>query len=261
MKLVERHLITRNHHLYPQLDDLAFQSKNLYNLATYHQRQEFFQTGSVFSYEALDKLLQGTDAYGALPAKVSQQVLRQVSKSWESFFAAAASYQENPEKFSHSPRIPSYKPKLSGRNLLIYTAQAISRPALREGFVVPSKTDIRIKTKQQKVNQVRIVPRMNHYVIEVVFSADESSKDLDKSKIAGIDIGLDNLAAVTSNQHGLTPLLINGRPLKSINSYYNKLRASLQSHLPRDQHASRRILALTHKRNCKIDNYPLIRWC
>jgi len=255
LKLVERHLVTRNHHLYPQLDALAFQSKNLYNLATYHQRQEFFQTGSVFSYEALDKRLQGTDAYCALPAKVSQHVLIQVGKSWKSFFAAAASYQENSLKFSAPPRIPSYKPKQNGRNLLIYTAQAMSRPALREGFVVPSKTDIHIKTKQQKVNQVRIVPRLNHYVIEVVYEADGRKMDLDKSKIAGIDIGLDNLAAVTSNQHGFTPLLMNGRPLKSINSYYNQQKASLQSHLPSNQHASRRILALTHKRNCKIDNY------
>ncbi|MBI1927667.1 IS200/IS605 family element transposase accessory protein TnpB [Candidatus Poribacteria bacterium] len=255
MKLVERHFITVNHHLYSEIDDLSFRSKNLYNLATYHSRQEFFKTGRVFSYEQLDPLLQGTEAYSSLPAKVSQQVLRQVSHDWESFFAATKAYQKNPETFFQKPHIPSYKPKRSGRNLLIYTAQAISRPALREGFVVPSKTDIHIKTKQQKVNQVRIVPRRNHYVIEVVYEREAQDLGFSKNHIAGIDIGVDNLAAVTSNTKGFTPLLINGRPLKAINSYYNQQKASLQSHLPPTKHSSRRILALTHKRNCKIDNY------
>jgi hypothetical protein len=40
--------------------------------------------------------------------------------------------------------------------------------------------------------------------------------------VASIDLGLDNLVALTSNQPGFTPLLINGRPLKSINQFYNK---------------------------------------
>jgi len=306
MKLVERHLMTRNHlgkysneqicksanlqmkksickfahlhicifYLYPEIDDLCFRSKNLYNLGTYHQRQEFFQTGGVFSYEPLDKPLQDTDAYCALPAKVSQHVLIQVGKSWESFFAARAAYQENPERFYALPSLPGYKPKLSGRNLLIYTAQAISRPALREGFVVPSKTDIHIKTKPQKVNQVRIVPRVNHYnvqmgkwangqmkenlqicrfadfVVEVVSEREARDLGMDKNHIAGIEIGVDNLAAVTSNTHGrnlqickfadlqISSLLINGRPLKSINSYYNQKKAKLQSTLDSSQKTS-----------------------
>ncbi len=255
MKLVERHFITVNHHLYSEIDDLCFRSKNLYNLATYHCRQEFFKTGCVFSYEALDKMLQGTDAYSSLPAKVSQQVLRQVGHSWKSFFAADKSYQASPEKFLAKPRLPGYKPKMGGRNLLTYTAQAISQVGLREGLIMPSKTEIQLKTQQRKVNQVRIVPRLNHYVIEVVYEKYCISLGLDKSNIAGIDVGLDNLAAVTSNRTGFIPLLINGRPLKSINSYYNQKKAKLQSSLHPTQKTSRRILSLTHKRNCKIDTY------
>jgi len=216
---------------------------------------KFFLTGCVFSYEALDQMLQGTDAYSELPAKVSQQVLRQVGHSWKSFFAADKSYQASPHQFLAKPRLPGYKPKMGGRNLLTYTAQAISQVGLREGLIVPSKTEIQLKTQQRKVNQVRIVPRLNHYVIEVVYEKDCISLGLDKSNIAGIDVGLDNLAAVTSNTKGFIPLLINGRPLKSINSYYNQKKASLQSSLPPMKHSSRRILSLTHKRNCKIDTY------
>ena len=255
MKLVERHLITKNHPLYPEIDDLCFRSKNLYNLATYHQRQEFFKTGGAFSYEQLDAFLQGTDAYQALPAKVSQQVLRQVGQCWRSFFAATKSWKEFPEKFTASPRLPGYKPKQSGRNLIIYTAQALSRPGLRQGQIIPSKTTLHFQTKQQQIHQVRIVPRGHHYVVEVVYEREAIDLGLDKDNIAGIDIGVDNLAAVTSNTTGFTPLLINGRPLKAINSYYNQKRALLQSLLPTTQKTSLQIQDVTHKRNCKVDNY------
>jgi len=255
MRLVERHLINRHHDLYSEIDDLCFRSKNLYNLATYHQRQEFFKTGSVFSYEQLDPLLQGTDAYQALPAKVSQHVLRQVCHCWQSFFAAKRAFCKNPEKFKSPPRIPVYKPKQTGRNLIIYTAQAVSRPGLKKGQIIPSKTTLKIPTTLQQLNQVRIVPRVNHYVVEVVYEREPHDLGLEKNHIAGIDIGVDNLAAVTSNTEGFTPLLINSRPLKSLNASYNKRKAHLQSQLPPLHRTSQKIQALTHQRNCKIDNY------
>src|SRR5439155_20581174 len=99
MRLVERHIINRHHELFPEIDELCFRSKNLYNLANYHMRQEFFQTGRVFSYELLDKILQSAEAYKALPAKVSQQVLIQLCRNWKSYFAACEAYEKNPNKF------------------------------------------------------------------------------------------------------------------------------------------------------------------
>src|SRR5690242_5723829 len=93
--LVERHIINRTHRLFGEIDDLAFRSKNLYNLANYHMRQEFFRSSEVLSYSALDKLLQITEAYQALAAKVSQQVLIQVSRDWKSFIAADYSYKQD----------------------------------------------------------------------------------------------------------------------------------------------------------------------
>lgn len=57
-------------------------------VATYHQRQRFFAGEYVYSDVDLHKLLKGEDAYGALPAKVSQQVLRMVDKSWKAYFAS-----------------------------------------------------------------------------------------------------------------------------------------------------------------------------
>lgn len=255
MRLVERHIIGGGHRHFGQIDELAFRAKNLFNLATYTTRQEFFATGRVLTYETLYERLKDTEAYAALPAKVSQQVLRGVGSDWKSFKAARAEYGRHPEKFRARPRVPSYKDKQSGRHLLVYTIQALSRPALRYGFITPSGTIFQIPTAARGVRQVRIVPRRNHYVLEVVYEQPRYQVEVDAARVAGVDVGVDTLAAIASNQPGFVPLLVNGRPLKDINAAYNRELARLRSELPEDQKTSRRIAALTHKRNCRVENY------
>ena len=51
------------------------------------------------------------------------------------------------------------------------------------------------------------------------------------------------------------PRLVNGRPVKSINQFYNKQRSDLQSRLPKEQYTSNRLERLTTKRTRKIDHY------
>lgn len=55
------------------------------------------------------------------------------------------------------------------------------------------------------------------------------------------------------NNIGIRPLLYNGRPIKSINQYYNKTNAKLRSELPTDVKSSKRLKRLSFKRNNKID--------
>jgi putative transposase len=62
--------------------------------------------------------------------------------------------------------------------------------------------------------------------MEVIYEEPESTFSGDNF-VASIDLGMDNLAALTSSQPGFTPLLVNGRPLKSINQFYNKRKAKL----------------------------------
>jgi IS605 OrfB family transposase len=89
----------------------------------------------------------------------------------------------------------------------------------------------------------------------VVYSVPVEPADVDYSRTAAIDIGLDNLATVTFNQPDLAPLLVNGRPLKSLNQYYNQECARLQSLLNGDRHTSRRLDAHTDKRNRRVTAY------
>lgn len=256
VQLVERHVINKTHKHYKEIDKLALLSKNLYNVANYIVRQEFINTGKYQNYNAVQKSLQNQVDYKRLPAKVSQQILMLLDKNWKSFFEASKNYQKDPSKFLGRPNLPKYKEKIKGRNILVYTIQAISKRAWTKRQIInPSQTSIEIKTaiKHERVAQVRIIPKLNHYVIEVIYDSPIRDIGLDKNKVAGLDLGVNNLATISSNKTGYTPRIINGKPLKSINQYYNKRKAELQSIL--GSSTSKRIQRLSTKRNFKVDDY------
>lgn len=256
MQLVEQHMIKESDPRFEPIDQAAFAAKNLYNKANYIIRQSFIHQGKYISYPTMDKRLQRTDEYEALPAKVSQQVLRSLDKAWQSFFAAMREWREHPEKFLGRPRLPGYKDKQKGRYLLVYTTQAISKKALKRGVVKFSKLPVKVQTKQRDIDQVRIVPRQGFYCVEVVYTVEpEPNEDLDPALVAGVDVGVNILASVTSNKPGFVPVLVNGRPLKSINQFYNKAKAKAQQLLLGGQRTSHRIERLSRRRNRRIKHY------
>jgi len=198
--------------------------------------------------------MQSSDSYKALPAKVSQQILMVLDRNWKGFREGLAAYYEDPSKFLGRPKPPKYKHKTEGRNLLVYTIQAISKPSLKRGLVQPSMLPIEIKTQHTEINQVRIVPRSGFYVMEVVYEHEQPKSAVNPAYYAGIDSGMGNLVALTANQPGFVPVLVNGRPVKSVNQYYNKRRAELQSKLGHPG-TTKRMERMTNKRNRRIEHY------
>ena len=254
MRLVEQHRIDRHDPRFAAIDAAAFASKNLYNAALYLTRQAFIHQQQVISYEELARDMKTSAEYRALPAKVAQWALRQVALAWKSYFAACAAWEVNPSRFLGHPKLPKYLDK-QGRNLLTYTEQAISRAPRNRGYVVPSGLDIRVETRQTAIDQVRIVPHASHDTLEVIYERPVTPADVDPTRISAIDIGLNNLAAVTFNQPGMLPFLVNGRPAKAINQWYNKRCAHLQAKLPDDVYTSRQLDILTDKRGRQITDY------
>lgn len=252
MLLVERHLIKRTHKFWSEVDRLCFASKNLYNLANYNLRQGFIQTGIFSNYYLLDKVLKDTPEYKSLPAKVAQQTLINLEQNWRAFFAAIKEWSKQKNKFTGKPSLPNYKSK-SGRHLVVYTAQAVSQRLLKKGLIKLSGTCLCFptKVKPEELAQVRIIPNSCCYVIEVVYDVETPTLKEDSQRIAAIDLGLNNLATLTSNQPWFQPILINGHPLKSLNQFYNKVRASLQKQAKKSQ----RLTRLTHSRNNLVNDY------
>jgi transposase, IS605 orfB family len=250
MYLTERHIIKNN----KELDILCFNSKNLYNKALYLVRQHYFETKNYLNYYDVNRLMidsKDVDYY-ALPCKVSNQTLRLLDRNFSSFFALLKKKQSG----NHNKliRIPRYLDK-QGRFIAIFPKDAVSKVYLRKGLIKLSSLSIKIPTKVTESNivEVRVLPRNNHHVVEVVYKVEEKESKSDNGRYASIDLGLNNLATVGSNV--VKSFIINGRPLKSINQYWNKEKARLQSLLKGDKKTSKRIESITNKRNNKIKDY------
>jgi putative transposase len=265
MYLTEQHIIDREDPRFALIDAAAFTSKNLYNAALYEMQQVFIFQDKRLSFRQMDKLMQVHEAYKALPAKVSQQVLKQLDEAWKSYFEACQAYQEDPSKFLGHPKLPKYKHKTEGRNILIYTMQAISggqtggKKTLQCGIIKPSGLPIEVKTQQYPatLHQVRIVPRNGYYVVEVIYSKEPVQTSVDPSFCVAIDLGVTNLAAITSNREGFIPRLVNGRTLKSINQWYNKRMKELKLCLPKAERerVTNQMERITNKRNRQVNHY------
>ncbi len=259
MKLAEQHVIKKSDPHYATIDAAAFASKNLYNQVTYQLRQAYIHDGVFLPYAEIFHRVKHVDCYQALPRKVSNSILILIDKNWKSFKNGLAAYDEDPSKFTGRPKLPGYKHKEKGRNILIYDIQAIGKRAYKKtGKVVPSRLGIEIETKVkwEDLDQVRIIPRGSCYVVEIVYRKEEKQAAVDPNLIAAIDLGVTQLAAVTSNKTGFQPVLINGRPLKHVNAYYNKQRANHQSRLAKfDRKTSRQLDRITTKRNRRVNAY------
>jgi putative transposase len=258
MRLVEQHVVDRADPRFAIIDEAAFKSKNLYNAALYEIRQSFIHEGKYLHYNEMDRRMQSHEAYKALPAKVSQEILMVLDNNWrKGFFEALKAYEEDPSKFTGRPRLPKYKHKTEGRNILVYTIQAISKTGLKHGLVQPSMLPISVKTKQKHIDQVRIVPRNGYYVVEVIYTKEPVQAHVDPSFCIGIDLGVTNLAAIASNREGFAPRLVNGRPLKAWNQWYNKRMKALKKLLPKAERerVTRQMERITTTRNRRVDHY------
>ena len=176
MQLVEQHIIKKSSKEYKFIDEMSFKSKNLYNSTLYAVRQHYFKTKEYLNYYSTQKLFQNSKQpdYQSLPSKVSQWVMRMVDQNFKSFFNSIKTYNENHIGFTGRPKLPNYLNKENGRYLLTFTNQAISKKLLdKQGLLKISGLDnVLIKTKltYDQINQVRIVPRNNSHVIEIIYS-------------------------------------------------------------------------------------------
>jgi putative transposase len=181
-----------------------------------------------------------------------------VDKNLKSYFALLKKYKKDKKSLNGCPRFPKYKHKTEGRNVMIFSGSNQIR--FRNNFIIfPTKLNIKpLFTKipeESKINEVRIIPKNNHYTIEIVYEKQQKEIIINNNKTA-IDLGVNNLMTLTTNLL-LKPLIINGRKLKSINQYYNKKKGKLQSELKtrHNKYNSKRINRLTLKRDNKIKDY------
>ena len=265
-------MVKVNSSFYRECDLLCFKTKNLYNSCLYVIRQAYIKDKINLLYDLYNAMKESV-SYNDLPAKISPSVLLMAQNSFKSFFKANAEFYKNPQKFKSKPHLPNYLNKESGRFITSFTNQMVSKKVFNKANKIKlSKTNIEFKTKItdfKQINCVRIIPKTGYYVIEVVYTIFDKEKLKDNSRYLSIDLGLNNLATLTSNVKSFMPIIINGRPLKSMNQFYNKKLAHYTSILEKrnNKKTSKKTNKLSLKRKNKVENYlhkaskEVIKYC
>ena len=262
MKVIrtEKHIIYSNDKYYDLIKYYCKISKDLYNQTNYIIRQEFCNNHKWIRYDNnLIKLLRENEEFNnidKLPCvQCSQQILRLLDKNWKSFFKLIKDWKKNPSKYLGRPKLPKYKNK-NGFNILIFTNQNCK---LKDEFIVfPKKMKgFKLKTKVDNIQQVRVIPKSNHLIIEVVYYKEiQEFKELESKRIIGIDLGLNNFATIANNCN-LQTFIINGKSLKSMNKYWNKLNSNYQEIAKRmnNKNSTNKLHKLVLKRNNKMNDF------
>ena len=263
--LVERHVIRPSHSHYQVLDDFAHKANNVYNQGLYRVRQELFK-GKWMSYSKLNASMKKSRdqkdcmLYSSMNSvHLVQQILQVVADNMYGWKKARDAWREAPAKFTGRPRLPKYRKKGGKFTLYIDSQTAKLR---KGGFVeIPVLNNLRIEFQHKEttaIRQVRIVPQHGRFVVEIVYKTNkEITYKPDNGRYMSIDPGIDNVFAIASNVEGFQPILINGRPVKSINQYYNKERTRLYKvhDLSKQPRSSRRLDRLEFIRDQKIDRF------
>ena len=219
---------------YQNLKTLSHIAKNLYNEGVYTVRQYYFAEKEYLNYEKNYRLLKNSDNYKLLNSNMAQQILKEVDGTFKSFFGLLKLAKKGGYDF-RSVRLPHYMPK-DGHATLVIGMVRINGNKL----ILPYSNGFRKEHKpititvppilfDKQIKEIRIIPKSNARFFEVqyTYKADEQQRELDHTKALAIDLGLDNLATCVTTDG--KAFIIDGRRLKSVNQWWNKQNAHLQS--------------------------------
>ena len=214
MMHVERHQIKGT----PEIIRLCSASKDLYNKCCFLMRRAWSRRERSPDINVLVNSTKDSDCFKNLHnTKTAKQTVRQVLTDWANYKKALIAFNKNPSKFVKKPRPPGYKEKLA--QVIFYNETILKKPA-RKGFLIPTNKCFEIKSNKP-FKQVVITPKRFGFIVEVQYEiADQEKPKLDKKKFASVDVGLNNLLTIASDQH--SPILVNGRMAKSFNQWFNK---------------------------------------
>ena len=247
---------------YLSLRELSHTAKDLYNQAVYNIRQYYFQENKYLNYQKNNSLLKSSENYKTLNSNMSQQILKEVDGSFKSFFSLLK--KKNKGEYKEKIKLPSYLPKNS------FTTLVIGFVRLSEDIlVIPYSNSFKKNHKQipikippilldKKIKEIRIIPKFNARFFEVqyTYEVQEEQRNLDKNHALAIDFGINNLATcVTSKGRSF---IIDGKKLKSINQWFNKENARLQSIKDKQKYGKKPTLRqkyLYSSRNNKVNDY------
>ena len=248
---------------YKSIKHLCHIAKNLTNQAIYNVRQYYFNEGEYLNYEKNYALLKSTENYKMLNSNMAQQILKEVDGSFKSFFGLLKLAKKGKYAFKDC-KLPNYLPKdgyttlvigfvrLNGNKLILPFSNTYKKTHKSVEITIPPIL------LHKKVKEIRIIPKANarFFEIQYIYEAECIQRKLNPNNVLALDLGINNLVtAVSSNGNSF---IIDGKRLKSINHWYNKTNAKLQSIKDKQRYGKKptnRQKAITRDRNNKVNDY------
>ena len=280
VKRIVKFNIKKNHVDYNYIKQQLIESKEIYNYANYIIRQLFFKKSKnhrysldfITEYPELKDLFtqyieedkQFTTLFRkiirkfaklkefSINSKIVQDIVRKLNSDWNSYWGLLKLAKN--KKYDKKVTIPKYKKQY---NLVEYENQVLSKKKLKLGFIGTDKMKQGIKisnfNKELHCKCFRIFYKNNNFVCELIYEKEINDQTDSTGKVASIDLGLENLFTVAFN-YNKKVISFKGTKLKSINQYFNKEKAKLQSLLPKNKYCSKKILHLFYKREEQLRN-------
>lgn len=277
MRLTFKYFPKLNREQVAIIEELSFHTTKLYNIANYHCVQNGYKP-----YVDLEKSLKSNWHQAFLHSHTYQHCLMILDQDWKSYFSASRDFQQNPDKYTGQPRQPGYKGR-DKKNQVVFTKCAIRihdrtlklslAQAIQQTFHVKSLNLTLPPWVLKHVNLASVQQARwfwdrsrSQWCLIIIYRKGAEVIPESFTNVMSIDLGLDNLGAITFKD-SLAQYLINGRPLKSKNAWYNQEIARLTSIRMKETGSSnfkrtKRIKALNRKRRQYLQDaqHKASRW-
>jgi IS605 OrfB family transposase len=248
---------------YITLRELSRLTKNMYNVGLYNVRQYYFQEKKYLTYESNYHLSKNNENYKLLNTNIAQQILKEVDIVFKSFFALIKKAKGGDYSFKNI-KLPHYLEKEGYFPLIIsqirikpnMTLDIPMSPSFRKEY---GKITIKVpeNLSGKKIKEIRIIPKnkARFFEIQYTYEVAEDQKELNKNNVLAVDPGVNNLATCVTN-YGKC-FIVDGRRLKSINQWYNKENARLQSIKDKQKitGTTKKQAIIAINRNNKVNDY------
>lgn len=254
-------------------------TKNLYNVGMYTVRQYFFTERKHLKYESNYHQCKTNENYQLLNTDIGQQTLKVVDRTFNSFFGLLG--LKNKGRYQPKVSLPHYLPKEGYFPLLIPGGMATRtdrktgvktrypRIAVKDGkFRIPMSSEFK-KTYGEvwidfperidvnRLKELRIHPKYDarFFEVELIYESEIEPQQVYPTKALSIDLGVNNLATCISTDGA--SFIVDGKRIKSLNHWYNKENARLQSEKDkrRIKGFTRKQAQITINRNNRVRDY------
>ncbi|MDE6781085.1 MAG: transposase, partial [Ruminococcus sp.] len=248
---------------YNILRELCHTAKNLANEAIYHVRQYYFTEGEYLNYEKNYALLKDSQNYKMLNSNMAQQILKEVDGSFKSFFGLLKLAKKGKYAFRDC-KLPHYLPKDGFATLVIGFVRLNENKLVLPYSNTFRKTHKPVEIKippilnDKKIKEIRIIPKSGarFFEIQYTYKAECIQRNLNPQNALALDLGVNNLVTAVSGEG--RSFIIDGKRLKSVNQWFNKENARLQSIKDKQGDKKRTInrqKILADKRNRQVNDY------